>query len=90
MSHTGGHMSESTATEGRSDTASLEDLEQYRCELTGYAYRMLGSSFEAEDAVQESLIRAWRASDRFEGRSSLRTSASDRQRARLSRTVAAG
>ena len=73
MSHTGGHMSEATATEARSDTPSLEDLEQYRRELTGYAYRMLGSSFEAEDAVQESLIRAWRASDRFEGRSSLRT-----------------
>lgn len=66
-------MSESTATETRSDTPSHEDLEQYRRELTGYAYRMLGSSFEAEDAVQESLIRAWRASDRFEGRSSLRT-----------------
>jgi RNA polymerase sigma-70 factor (ECF subfamily) len=66
-------MSESTATEARSDTPSLEDLEQYRRELTGYAYRMLGSSFEAEDAVQESLIRAWKASDRFEGRSSVRT-----------------
>jgi RNA polymerase sigma-70 factor, ECF subfamily len=66
-------MTESTATEARRDTPSLEDLEQYRRELTGYAYRMLGSSFEAEDAVQESLIRAWRASDRFEGRSSLRT-----------------
>ena len=66
-------MTESTATEARSDAPSLEDLEQYRRELTGYAYRMLGSSFEAEDAVQESLIRAWRASDRFEGRSSLRT-----------------
>jgi RNA polymerase sigma-70 factor, ECF subfamily len=73
MSHTGEHMTESTATEARSETPSLEDLEQYRRELTGYAYRMLGSSFEAEDAVQESLIRAWRASDRFEGRSSLRT-----------------
>ena len=73
MSHTGEQMTESTATEARSDAPSLEDLEQYRRELTGYAYRMLGSSFEAEDAVQESLIRAWRASDRFEGRSSLRT-----------------
>ena len=66
-------MTESIATEARSDAPSFEDLEQYRRELTGYAYRMLGSSFEAEDAVQESLIRAWRASDRFEGRSSLRT-----------------
>jgi RNA polymerase sigma-70 factor (ECF subfamily) len=49
------------------------DLEQYRRELTGYAYRMLGSSFEAEDAVQETMLRAWRNLDKFEGRSSLRS-----------------
>ena len=48
-------------------------LEQYRKELTGYCYRMLGSSFEAEDAVQETMLRAWRALDRFEGRSQLRS-----------------
>jgi RNA polymerase sigma-70 factor (ECF subfamily) len=48
-------------------------LEQYRAELTGYAYRMLGSAFEAEDAVQETLIRAWRGLDRFEGRAALRS-----------------
>jgi RNA polymerase sigma-70 factor (ECF subfamily) len=48
-------------------------LEQHRSELTGYCYRMLGSPFEAEDAVQETLIRAWRNHDRFEGRAALRS-----------------
>jgi RNA polymerase sigma-70 factor (ECF subfamily) len=48
-------------------------LEDYRVELTGYCYRMLGSAFEAEDAVQETLLRAWRGLDRFEGRSALRS-----------------
>jgi len=47
-------------------------LERHRRELTGYCYRMLGSGAEAEDAVQETLVRAWRAADRFEGRSSVR------------------
>ncbi|MEU8759908.1 sigma-70 family RNA polymerase sigma factor [Streptomyces sp. NPDC048659] len=50
-----------------------EDLEKYRTELTGYCYRMLGSAFEAEDAVQDTMVRAWRALDSFEGRSSLRS-----------------
>ena len=49
------------------------DLEPYRKELIGYCYRMLGSGFEAEDAVQETMIRALRAADRFEGRSSVRS-----------------
>src|SRR5256885_16908214 len=47
-------------------------LEQYRAELIGYCYRMLGSPFEAEDAVQETLLRAWRGYERFEGRAALR------------------
>ncbi len=48
-------------------------LEQHRKELVGYCYRMLGSPFEAEDAVQETFLRAWRAYDRFEGRAALRS-----------------
>ena len=56
------------------DTPALErELESYRRELTGYCYRMLGSGFEAEDAVQETFVRAWKNFENFEGRSSLRS-----------------
>src|SRR4051794_17798352 len=48
-------------------------LEQHRRALTGYCYRMLGSTFEAEDAVQEAMLRAWRNVDRFEGRSAFKS-----------------
>jgi len=56
-------------------TAAPSDLqlEQHRAELIGYCYRMLGSPFEAEDAVQETLLRAWRGFGRFEGRAALRS-----------------
>src|ERR671923_1223008 len=49
------------------------ELERHRRELTAYCYRMLGSPFEAEDAVQDTLLRAWKSIDRFEGRSALRS-----------------
>ena len=61
-----GEAAVSTATD-------LGELEQYRSQLTSYCYRMLGSPFDAEDAVQDALVRAWRSRDRFEGRSALRS-----------------
>ena len=50
----------------------VEALEGHRTELTAYAYRMLGSAFEAEDAVQDAMLRAWRSLDRLQGREALR------------------
>jgi RNA polymerase sigma-70 factor (ECF subfamily) len=61
------------ATTDRTTSATEDELEVYRRELTGYCYRMLGSSFEADDAVQETMLRAWKGLDRFEGRSALRS-----------------
>src|SRR5918999_4463470 len=53
--------------------APPETWEQYRVELTAYCYRMLGSSADAEDAVQDTMVRAWRSYEKFEGRSSVRS-----------------
>src|SRR4030095_15324370 len=66
-------MSAGSAATSDSTAMALE-LEQFRVELIGYCYRMLGSPFEAEDAVQETLLHAWRRFDRYdEKRASLRS-----------------
>jgi RNA polymerase sigma-70 factor, ECF subfamily len=49
------------------------ELEAHRTALTGYCYRMLGSGFEAEDAVQETMVRAWRGADRLQSRAALKS-----------------
>jgi RNA polymerase sigma-70 factor (ECF subfamily) len=54
-------------------TGLEQRLAALRPELTGYCYRMLGSAFDAEDAVQETLVRAWRGAATFEGRASVRS-----------------
>ena len=64
-------MSESTVT--ATPEILEQELEPYRREMTAYAYRMLGSAFEAEDAVQDAMVRAWRSYQGFEGRAQLRS-----------------
>ncbi|WP_423247282.1 sigma-70 family RNA polymerase sigma factor [Streptomyces decoyicus] len=69
----GGTTAADGAGRGAPQGELADRLEAHRTELTGYCYRMLGSAFEAEDAVQETMVRAWRSYDRFEGRASLRS-----------------
>ena len=67
-------MSELATAAHPTSRAQLESrLEDHRRELSGYCYRMLGGTFDTDDAVQETMVRAWRALDKFDGRSSLRT-----------------
>ena len=63
-------VADTTALRVRVDEA---ELDAHRRPLLAYCYRMLGSPFEAEDAVQDTMLRAWRALDSFDGRSSLGT-----------------
>jgi RNA polymerase sigma-70 factor, ECF subfamily len=60
------------SADSASSAIPAEHLEQYRRELVGYCYRMLGSIYEAEDAVQDTMLRAWRALPRFQDRTGLR------------------
>jgi len=68
------HMTGVVSERDRDSAAELDPrLDQYRGELTGYCYRMLGSAFDADDAVQDTMVRAWRGLERFEGRSAVRS-----------------
>src|SRR6202040_800928 len=54
-------------------SADIEQIEAHRPALTGHCYRMLGSAVDADDATQETIIRAWKNADQFDGRAALRT-----------------
>src|SRR5580658_4493704 len=54
-------------------TVDIEQIEAHRPALTGHCYRMLGSAVDADDATQETIIRAWKNADQFDGRAALRT-----------------
>lgn len=69
----GGHGGRGASAELTGTAINESQLEEHRVALTGYCYRMLGSAFEADDAVQETMLRAWKSIDRFEGRSSVRS-----------------
>lgn len=66
-------MTSMTSMTSQATGLAPDELESHRRALTGFCYRMLGSGAEAEDAVQETMVRAWQGADRFEGRSSVRT-----------------
>ncbi|MGI8631956.1 MAG: sigma-70 family RNA polymerase sigma factor [Solirubrobacterales bacterium] len=61
------------AARGGDEDAFTRLVEPYRGELTAHCYRMMGSLHDAEDALQDSMVRAWRGIERFEGRSSVRS-----------------
>jgi RNA polymerase sigma-70 factor (ECF subfamily) len=71
---TAGHERTLVAAAARGDEQAFQSLiESYRSELHAHCYRMLGSSYDADDALQDAMLRAWRALGKFEGRSSLRS-----------------
>jgi len=73
MEHTARHDEITTEVRGPGARVRAADLDAHRRALTGHCYRMLGSAAEADDAVQDTFVRAWRALDGFDGRASLRT-----------------